>query len=92
MILYTRVANGVAMGFDTPGLSGCDPNQSRAQSWHHFVIIPEIAFFDGERSSLWRSFRASGAYEFATSYNREILQNRGADVRRFCPEVSAIAD
>lgn len=88
--LYTRTFNGVAMGFETPGVLDCDPYRSRSNSWHHFVIIPELAFYDGESPSLWQSFRASGARQFAMSYNHEIIRERGADVRRFCPNVNTV--
>jgi uncharacterized protein YjeT (DUF2065 family) len=88
VILYTRVANGVAPAFSTPGLDSCDPYRSRVQSWEHFIIIPELTFSEGEMRSLWQSIRASGAFKFAKSYNWVVLKKRGDDVRRFCPEVS----
>ena len=81
--LYSQVYNGFAPGYSSPGILDCSPQVSTAPI---FLSLPEADFHEGEGPpSLDDAKRLSSALRFARAYNREMFQQRAAEIKSACP-------
>lgn len=78
--LYMHVFNGVAPGWNIPGIDYCQPYSQGVVS---FEVIPELAFSEGGAPP---SPGPPNARKFATDFNKTMFSAYEEQIKTFCPE------
>lgn len=86
--IYSHVANGFAMGSESPGLVNCSREYvSAGDKFERFAFIDEAAFQEGESRTYAQDRLAFSAVSFARAYNITTYHVRRHEVERLCPKV-----
>jgi hypothetical protein len=90
LTIYSRVENGFAMGWSSPGLPFCSPQEFNGYSESKvFYVMSESAFQEGQARTIQNDRLALSALRFASDYNSTAFRLRRAEIEKICPNAGA---
>ena len=90
--LYYHYFNGVFPSIVVPGVDGCQPQLAGREGQKLFAHLREADVQEGSPPVSGNLKGGFAAWQFAKSYNREMLRLRRAAILRICPQAHLRSD